>query len=231
MTRKQINQNNMLLTVRDFLKIHSADLSKNPEIAALLIVLSGILDNLEALKALQAKSSKPATLTKLQIKMAIIAGVNKLAAALAAYAKKAQNNEILAEVAFTDTYAASLRENDLATLTKKILEIVRPVVENLIIYDVVPAVVEDLDANYKLFLDIRPKKRTITDDTKQATADIAIQLKKGMDLMNHDLKTQMKPIKSSNPTLFGIFLNACEIVDTAATHNGKDDSTKGDTPA
>jgi 5-hydroxyisourate hydrolase-like protein (transthyretin family) len=223
MNRKQLNQQAMLESVAAFLGLRASDLAINPVIANNTAILNAILKTIRDLKQIQDKTTKGATRTKNDIVNMMKDGILKVGAALCAYATDVKDYDLLAKASFTDTAIKQMRQSDLADKARTIYEAAEPVVLHLGVHQVKEEDITALKDNYDAIMVALPGGRGVKGQTKQSTADIQAKIDEAKLLLKEKIDVHIRPYKSSNPTLFGEYMNARIIVDIAATH-----ATKGD---
>lgn len=231
MTRKEINQTEMLQSVDAFIDNKSEQLAAIPAIAECSVKLKGILTNIRDTRQVQDKDAKGATAKKQLLEDVIVKGILKIGAAIQAHATVANNVDLKLLSGFSPNMIKRLRDSNLADKARTISEAALPIAGELGAFFVTQEEIELLGSNALAYLAALPKRRNIISETKQSTVKISTKINEGIALLADTLDKLMLPFEAVNPDLYAEYLNNRMVIDTSAGHKKKNDGTSPDIPA
>lgn len=217
MNRKELNQLAMLEGVLAFLKENMQALGSNPAIAAKIAKLEEIVNAIRDLLQVQMMTTKAATLPKKELEAALKAGIGKVCDALLAFGTETDQPELITIGAISESEIRNMRDSNLVDKARLVAEAAESVTDSLAAYFVSATDIADLKEKGAAFRTALTAKTLITAQTKESTAAIKTKLAEGRSLLKDELDKLMRPFKTGNPTLFGIYTNARAIYDIPAS--------------
>ncbi len=149
--------------------------------------------------------------------------VFKVANGTHAYAVVQKDLKLIALSTVTRSYLNRCRESDLVAEAKTIRDAAAPLAESLVAQGITADDLTALDKGIESFPLQEPGRGALRAFKKQATVDLALKVKEGMDLLHNEMDVLMLPYLSSDPTFYGEYKNARIIVDVSG---GQSDQKK-----
>ena len=152
----------------------------------------------------------------------MIASALIVAGGLLAHASTINDAKIKEIASVTEYSLKRLRDNDLSTSARLILNAAKPILSSLTVWGVTETNVTQLESNLDIFDASIPSKAATNASTKQTRTDLKAKIKEAKALLKDHLDPMMLPFKTINPTFYGQYENARQVIDTAASHPGED---------
>lgn len=219
MTRKSINLLNMLKSVVQFFAENPQLLIGKPALETAVNRLKSLIAEVEALEQAQAKTSKTEVALKGETKTALINAALKVLAGIGAHGAAINDTRLKMEADITKYDLNRLRDNDLITEIYSIYNIAMEVASELTVWHVEQVDIDALDINSAVFKAKNPSIKNIKDRSAEATAAIKAKLDEAYDFTKDSLDAMMLPYKMTEPTAYGLYQKARQIVHIAATHS------------
>ena len=222
MERKEINFYNMLGATSKVMYNNRVLFAHNPAITAQIDQLDGIISNVDALKDIQANGNAGNSDNKKQLKISLIAKILKISAAMLAHSATTNDPKLKEIASVSETSLNRLRDNDLLTSARATASFGKPIVESLTIWGSDQADLTELDSLVAAYGSVIPGNAADNAAVEQSTSDIKTKLKEAKALLKDHLDPMMLPFKTLNPTFYGQYENARQVIDTAASHPGEE---------
>ena len=219
MTRVQINLLSMLKSVVQFFTENPTLLIGKPALQAALDKLKAYIHAIELLEQEQAKGSKADTALKGETNVMLINASLKVLAGVAAHAAATNDTRLKMDSDFTENDLKKLRGNTLITEVHGFYEMALPLAPELVIWNVTQDDIDALDTNSAAFDAKDPAIKNIKARSTQATKDMKAKLDEAYNFTKDSVDAMMLPVKISNPTVYGHYQNARNIINTAGGHS------------
>ena len=230
MTRKLINLLDMLKSVLRFFDENPQLFEGKPALQQAVEKLRNYVAEVEALELEQAKNAKTETALKGETKTALINAALKVLAGIGAHAAATNDSRLKMDSDITEYDLNRLRQNDLITEIHTIYDMALPLMPYLSTWHVAQQDIDALNTNSTEFDAKDPAIKNIKARSAKATADIKAKLDEAYNFTKDSLDAMMLPYKTVNPTAYGHYQNAREIIHTAGGHKkgtAPDNGTKG----
>jgi len=218
MTRKSINLLDMLKSVLQFFTENPQLLEGKPALQTSVEKLRVYINEIEALEQAQAKNAKTETALKGETKTALINAASKVLAGIGAHAAAINDTRLKMDSDITDYDLNRLRQNDLITEIHAIYDMALPIASELTTWHVTQDDIDALDTNSAAFDAKDPAIKNIKARSAKATADIKAKLDEAYNFTKDTIDAMMLPYKTVNPTAYGHYQKAREIIHTAGGH-------------
>ena len=222
MNRDEINQFNMFGTTGTVLEKNRALYSANTVLTSYVDQFLAINTAIAGLNVAYADESTGSSTTKQEAEAAMIASALIVAGGLLAHASTINDAKIKEIASVTEYSLKRLRDNDLSTSARLILNAAKPILSSLTVWGVTETNVTQLESNLDIFDASIPSKAATNASTKQTRTDLKAKIKEAKALLKDHLDPMMLPFKNLNPTFYGQYENARQVIDTAASHPGED---------
>lgn len=219
MTRRAINLLNMLKSVVQFYVENPMLLTANPALQVAVGKLKVFIIEIESLEQAQAKSAKADTALKGETKNALILAALKVLAGISAHAAAINDTRLKMESDVTEYDLKRMRDNDLITEIHAVYDMATGIATELKVWNVDQPDIDALDTNSAVFNAKDPAIKNIRARSVQATADIKSKMDEAYNFTKDSLDAMMMPVKMSNPTLHGQYLNARNVINLAGAHS------------
>jgi hypothetical protein len=228
MTRKEINLLSMLKSIVQFYNENAMLLSDKPALQAAVEKLKAYIAEVEALEQKQIRGSKADTALKAETKTDLINAMMKVYAGIAAHGAATNDTRLKMAADFSDYELKKMRDSNLVAEAHALYELAVPIAPQLITWHVMQFDIEALDTNSAAFDAKDPAIKNIKARSVQATADMKAKLEEAYDFTKDSLDAMMLPFKIVNPSAYGHYQKAREIIHIAGAHSKKEltDSTK-----
>jgi len=224
MTREQINLLSMLKSILQFFDENPQLLEGKPALQAAVKKLRAGVSEIEALEQAQAKGSKADTALKRETKTSIISALLKVLAGIGAHGAATNDTRLKMAADVSEYELKKMRDNYLIIQTNATHELAMTIATDLETWHVTQEDIDALDTNSAAFNAKDPAIKIIRARSAQATKDIKVKLDEAYDFTKDTLDPMMLPFKTVNPTAYGHYQKAREIIHTAGGHS------KGTTP-
>jgi len=218
MTRKSINLLDMLKSVLQFFTENPQLLEGKPALQEAVEKLRANINEVEALEQAQAKKAKTEMALKGETKTALINAALKVLAGIGAHAAAINDTRLKLDSDMTKYDLKRLRQNDLITEIHSIHDMALPIAPELTTWHVTQADIDALDTNSAAFEAKDPAIKNIKARSAKATADIKAKLDEAYNFTKDSLDAMMLPYKTVNPTAYGHYQKAREIIHLAGGH-------------
>jgi len=219
MTRKEINLLNMLKSVVQFFDENPNLLSNKPALQAAVDKLKTFVAEIEALEQAQAKNSKVDTALKAETKKSLMSAMLKVYAGITAHGAATNDTRLKMASNVTEYSLKKMRGANLIVAAHTAYELALPLANELITWHVTQADIDALDTNSAAFNAKDPAIKNIKARAAKATADIKTRLNETYTFTKNSLDAMMLPYKITEPTAYGQYQIAREIIHIAATHS------------
>ena len=224
MTRKGINLLSMLKSIVQFFTENAALIADKPALLAALARVKVMISDIEALQDTQAIGTRPDTALKSETKVELIKANLVVLAGIGAHGAATNDTRLKMAADVTEYDLRRMRDNDLLLQSHSTRETALPIAPALLIWDVTQNDIDALDTTSSLYNAKSPEIRNIKARSKQATDDIKRKLDEANDFVKDTLDAMMLPFKKVNPTFYGNYLIASDVINLAGARR------KGTTP-
>lgn len=223
MNRKELNLLDMFKSLDVFLSNNGEVLAEFLPITTSHIKLKATIVDIDNLSRTQAKDTKTASTIKAEEKIILDETILKVTAAMAAIAAQESNTELRLIAAIEKTTLRRLRQNDYKIKVEIIYKTALTIKEKLKVWGVTDEDLEILSQKSDGIVNSTPDIRNMKVVSKQATTEIREKVNAQLADLRATLDLYMKPFKSMNPTLYGQYLNARQVLDKSATQKKIDE--------
>ena len=221
MNRKEMNYLNMFKSLEVFLTDNAALLTSYEPIVTIHNKLKLAITDIESLGKTQSTDTKTQSALKAELKESLDENVLKVTAAMSAIAAQRNDTELRMVSDVEKSHLTRLREADYAIKIQKIYEAALPLVAELAKWGVTEDDINLLAENVCDFDTRTPAIRNTKVVTKQASAEVKQKITDTNNLLKLNLDALMKPFKTINPTFYGQYMNARQVLEVAARqHRG-----------
>lgn len=228
MNRKEINLFNMARATEQLIENNYETLKAYPPVIDSYNRIKSLNVLIAELHKQQSVGTKVKSELKNLEKDELDALTLKIADATKAYAVSVNNTELKFLVSLEKSTLKRLRQVNYHVKIQAIYNAALSVADKLAMWGVTPEDVELLNTKSITFKNRTPEIRNSMAVTKQASTDIRAQITKVKDEIHNTLDPLMKPFNTMQPTLYGQYMNARMIVDTAATQAKKNGENAGE---
>jgi len=230
MTREQINLLSMLKSILQFFDENPQLLEGKPALQAAVEKLRAYVSEIDALEQAQAIGSKADTALKRETKTSIISALLKVLAGIGAHGAAINDTRLKMAADVSEYELKKMRDNYLIIQTNATHELAMSIATALETWHVTQADIDALNTNSAEFEAKDPAIKNIKARSAKATADIKAKLDEAYNFTKDTIDAMMLPYKTVNPTAYGHYQKAREIIHLAGGHKkgtAPDNGTKG----
>lgn len=227
MTRREINQFNMILSVDDYLSSNAEVLTDFPVVNQATAQLQTYAGSIRITTEKQGITTLGQTALKKTERLQLADTAVKVLDALKAHAAATANVRLKAMMAqYVPSKFKTMRESNLLTAVKQIYNEAEPIQSNLEIWGINNDDIKALNtSNIPL-----PQRSSAIRGTqavhKQATVELKQTINQATDLLKNTIDPMMLPFRTINPTFYGEYKVTRLIINKTATQQ-----TQTQTPA
>ena len=222
MERKDINQFNMLNATGTVLDKNRVIYSANTTMSTYVDQFLAMNTQIAGLDHAYAEETAGGNTTKEQAETNVITSALIVAGGLLAHASTINDAKIKEIASVTEYSLRRLRDNDLSTSAHLILNAAKTKLADLTVWGVTETIVDKLESDVDTFDKSIPSGTASKSESKQTRTELKAKIKEAKALLKDHLDPMMLPFKTINPTFYGQYENARQVIDTAASHPGED---------
>ncbi len=231
MEKRMENKLIMLRAVLKLMELNQSLWQNNAAILAAYNELCDLVDQINAyLKSVNNGNSGLAA-SKQNVQNALIEQTFELASVLLAFANKTNNAVLLSKVKFPISYLNGMRESELATECRSILELARNNQQAMTVTGIANEKIDSFDELTKQYEKELPNHRLSVSQGKAINEKIKMLMSQAIALASGQLDRLMISLKSAQPDFYALYLNARKVVDYGIRHEKPEDDTTPDEPA
>lgn len=218
MTREQINLLSMLKSVLQFFNENPQLLEGKPALQAAVEKSRTYVSEIDSLEQAQAIGSKADTALKHETKTSIISALLKVLAGIGAHGAAINDTRLKMAADVSEYELKKMRDNNLIIQTNATHELAMSIASALETWHVTRDDIDALNTNSAAFEAKDPAIKNIKARSAKATADIKAKLDEAYNFTKDSLDAMMLPFKTVNPTSYGHYQKAREIIHLAGGH-------------
>ncbi len=223
MDKRFENKMTMLKTTLGLLLLRESIWHISEPLAVAIEELTGLIAQIEEIQQMTGEDNSGLSASKKLEKDALIKQAFELTSIIFAMASRNKDQVLLAKVDFPISELMHLRESELATRCKNILELGRSNLPQIITFGTSEVKLTALDeqiAHYKLSL---PVRRISVSELKAANKKLKELLKQATDLVTDQIDRMLVQFGTINPDFYNAYLNARKVVDYGIRHGKPED--------
>jgi hypothetical protein len=228
MDKRFENKMTMLKTILSLLQLNESIWSDSAPLAAAIEELAGLIAQIEEIQQMTGEDNSGLSASKKLEKDALIKRAFELTSIIFAMATRNKDQVLLAKVDFPISDLMHLRESELATRSKNILELGRSNLPQITTFGTSEEKLNALDeqiAHYKLSI---PARRVSVSELKAANKKLKELLKQAIELVTDQIDRMLVQFETINPDFYNAYLNARKVVDYGIRHEKPEDPENPD---
>jgi len=218
MDKRFENKMIMLKAILSLLKQNETIWNASEPLVTAINELEGLIAQIEAIQQLTGEDNSGLSTTKKLQKDALVKRAFELASILFAMATRNKDQVLLAKVDFPISELQHLRDGELASKCKNILDLGRANLPQISGYGTSEEKLNMLDeqiVQYKISL---PARRISVSELKAANQKLKEMLKQATDLVTDQIDRMLLQFESGMPDFYNAYLNARKVVDYGTRH-------------
>jgi hypothetical protein len=224
MNRKELNDVNMLKSVREFFNLNSEVFKPYEPILKAVKDQDDSIVEIDGLKETQATDTKSEYEIKSKERTMLDVKVLKVAAGITAVAAATSDIKLRAVADLGKTGLGRLREGDYTTRVKAIVAAGRPIVAQLAMWGVTEADLDSIEQEESQLSKKVPVLHNQGIVVTQASKDMRKKIAASKKELSTTMDALMLPFQNLNPTLYAQYKSARKLVTRSASHKKTDDA-------
>ena len=228
MTRRELNDLNMLKSVSEFLTSKAGVLTDYVAIFQSKRKVDGYIEEIESLAQLQATDTKTEFKIQANDKGNLNGLIVKVSSAATAYAASTSDLMLRAAANLDITNLKHLREGIYDLRIKAMIVAVRPIVDKLALWNVTAADLDEIESKMTLVSNKIPELHNKKNAKAQATVELRKKLSDSKKYLTDTMDALMLPFQTLNPTLHAQYKSARKLEARVATRKKATEENKTD---
>lgn len=214
----------MFSAVNQVLEDHSTLFASSGVLTLTHQVFKGQLGELEGHRQVQEEAISGLTLEKEQLRIDLNQLVQRVTAALAAFATATKDANLRKKVKYSPSYLNKVSDPELFDIAVVIYNLAVPVVAELEPYFVTQAELDELQQKTAAFKLAIPQNRVAAGTRKASTTNIGALIAETSRLLREEIDTLMLPFQFMHPDFYAKYKNARIIVDYTGRRTSQEET-------
>lgn len=221
----------MLKAILSFLQQNQSLWKDSAPLTSVYNELQQLVAQIEQTILLTNQSNSGLVVAKQNLQEALIEQTFELVSILFAYARRNNDEVLLAKVDFPISHLKNLRDNELASACTGVLNHGQSKAKALGEYGVTPEGLQSLEGLINKYVVQLPTRRITVSERKMANEKIKTLIAQAMLIASEQLDRLMLKFKNTEPDFYTSYLNARKVVDYGTRYEKPEGGTTPDEPA